>query len=219
MVYMSRPCIVNWKSSQTETGAVRDSSNRQTNPPSPVRRTVKGTTGHPDRGTRRLSRRPIGTYSSCCSSLNREVIEYIFSQLAEDELQPAVSRELFTALLERYRQTGRIEASGLLNDERFGRFSGLISELLTVRYEISKYWESISGFEEIPVNLQLSVDAVRTIKKRSIKERVEEVRKKMHEVERQGGDSIALARELQILQREIKLIDKQYTSYHKSKES
>jgi hypothetical protein len=98
-------------------------------------------------------------------------------------------------------------------------FSGLISELLTVRYEISKYWESISGFEEIPVNLQLSVDAVRTIKKRSIKERVEKVRKKMHEVERQGGDSIALARELQILQREIKLIDKQYTSYHKSKES
>jgi DNA primase len=150
---------------------------------------------------------------------DREVIEYIFSQLAEDELQPAVSRELFTALLERYRQTGRIEASGLLNDERFGGFSGLISELLTVRYEISKYWESISGFEEIPVNLQLSVDAVRTIKKRSIKERVEEVRKKMHEVERQGGDSIALARELQILQREIKLIDKQYTSYHKSKES
>jgi hypothetical protein len=57
------------------------------------------------------------------------------------------------------------------------------------------------------------------IKKRSIKERIEEVRKKMHDVERQGGDSIALARELQILQHELKLIDKQYTSYHKSKES
>jgi DNA primase len=150
---------------------------------------------------------------------DREVIEYIFSQLTEDELQPATARELFTALLERYRQTGRIEAIGLLSDERFGRYSGLISELLTVRYEISKYWESISGFEEIPVHLQLSVDAVRMIKKRSIKEHIEEVRKKMHDVERQGGDSIALARELQILQHELKLIDKQYTSYHKSKES
>lgn len=142
---------------------------------------------------------------------DREVQEFIYSQVSPDEMIHPVARKLFGELYEQYRKSGKTEASLLLHDEAFTEYSSIITRLLAERYEVSERWVSLRGFEESSVDLQLSNDAVRMLKKRNIKERIESVRKNMHEIEKEGGDTIALARELQILHQELKLLDKHYT--------
>ena len=142
---------------------------------------------------------------------DREVQEFIYSQVSPDEMIHPVARKLFGELLELYRKSGKIEASLLLNNEAFTEYYPMITRLLAERYEVSERWVSLRGFEESPVNLQLSNDAVRMLKKWNIKERIESVRKNMHEIEKEGGDTLALTRDLQILHQELKLLDKHYT--------
>lgn len=143
---------------------------------------------------------------------DREVIEFIFSQISSDELTHQTARSLFDLLYEKYRDKGTIDAGPLLTDNDFSEYSSVMTHLLAQRYEISERWEDLRGFEEFSVNMQLSTDAIRTLKKRNIKIRIEQIRKNMREIEREGGDSLALARDLQILQQELKLLDKHYSS-------
>ncbi len=143
---------------------------------------------------------------------DREVMEFIFSQVASDEMQHPVARKLFEELFEHYKKTGNTYAALLINDDSFSEYSSIITQLIAERYEVSERWESLRGFEDFSVNMQLSIDAVRTLKKKNIKERIESVRKNIREVEREGGDSITLARDLQILQQELKLLDQHYST-------
>jgi hypothetical protein len=142
---------------------------------------------------------------------DREVQEFIYSQLSPDEMIHPVARELFEKLYDHYLKSGKTEASVLMNEEAFTDYSPIITRLLAERYEVSERWDTLRGFEEFPVNLQLSNDAVRMLKKWNIKERIETVRKNMQEIEKQGGDTLALTRDLQILHQELKLLDKHYS--------
>ncbi len=149
---------------------------------------------------------------------DRDVLEFIFSQVTSDELQHPVARSLFELLLDHYRKTGSVNADVLINDDNFSEYSSIVTQLISERYEVSERWEILRGFEEFSVNMQLSIDAVRTLKKWNIRERIESVRKNIREVERQGGDPESvgmLARDLQILQQELKLLDQHYSSTNK----
>ena len=146
---------------------------------------------------------------------DREVMEFIFSQVTPDELGNTAARSLFEKLFGLYRSSGVFDTSSLINNDDFSEFSSVIVQLLAERYEVSERWEELRGFEEFPINMQLAIDAVRTLKKWIIKQRIESVRKNMRETEKQGGDSIPLARDMQILQQELKLIDQHYASLSK----
>lgn len=141
---------------------------------------------------------------------DRDVLEFIFSQVTSDELHDTGARELYDRLQDYYKQNGAIQMNTILNDDLFSQFSRVITSILAQRYEVSSRWHELRGFEEFPVNMQLAIDAVRTLKKRNVKDRIESVRKQMRESEREGGDSIRFARDLQILQKELKLIDEYF---------
>jgi len=172
-----------------------------------------------DDGKSEKVRNPVESFSSAERDIlklllesDREVMEFIFSQVTEDELHHPVAQSLFAKLSDHYRSAGVFVASSLINNEQFSEFEPVVINLRAERYEVSERWETLRGFEEFPINLQLAVDAVRTLKKINIRERIETVRKNMREVEKEGGDSIALARDMQILQQELKLIDQHYSS-------
>jgi DNA primase len=141
---------------------------------------------------------------------DREVIEYILLHIEGSELKHPEARKLFDALVEHYHRTGSIEPSAMITSEAFREFSGLLTSLNSSRYEISAKWETMRGMEEFPVQMQLAIDAVRTIKRRNIFERIEHLRKEIKEHESRGEDSMPPARELHMLQLELKTIDAQY---------
>jgi DNA primase len=142
----------------------------------------------------------------------RDVLEFIFSQVREDELNHPVVRQLYAKLLERYRTAGGIDANQCLNSSAFSEFTAIITRLLAEKYEVSERWERIRGYEEFSVNMQLSIDVVRSLKKLNVRSRIDAIRKHIREAERNGEDSLSLTRDLQILQQELKLIDKQYST-------
>ena len=165
---------------------------------------------------------PVESFSSAeCDILklllesDRDVMEFIFSQVTSEEMSHPAARGLFEKLAGLYRSSGIIDASSLINSDDFSEYSSIIVRLLAERYEVSERWEDLRGFEEFSINMQLAVDAVRTLKKWIIKQRIETVRKNIRDIEKQGGDSIPLARDMQILQQELKLIDQHYLSLAK----
>jgi DNA primase len=143
---------------------------------------------------------------------DKEIMEFILSQVSTDELGHPAARILFEALSEQYRKAGVCDASMLINDEKFSDYTSVITSLLSEKYEVSDRWQELRGFEEFSADMQHSIDAVRTLKKWNIRNRIEEVRKNMREMERQGDNTLMLARDLQILQQELKLLDKHYSS-------
>jgi DNA primase len=140
----------------------------------------------------------------------REVVEYILSHITVSELRHDEAIRLFEALIKYYRRTGSIDPSVLITNEAFVQYSRLISRLYSERYEISAKWEDIRGTDEFPVRMQMAIDVIRTIKRRNVLERIEQLRKVIKEHENRGEDSISLTRELHLLQMELKTVDSQY---------
>ncbi len=141
---------------------------------------------------------------------NREVLVFSMSRIQADDLSSERSRALYTALCDHYKQTGSIDPSALIALPEFQDFTNLITSLNSERYEISTKWESIRGYSEQPADLPHAQDAIRIIKKNHVKIRIDAVRRQIREVENGGGDGLTLARNLQLLQEELKQIDQLY---------
>jgi DNA primase len=191
-------------------------------PPEPPKGTVEPVESPQVSDGSEKTENPVELFSSAERDLlklllqsDREIMEFILSQVSTDELRHPAARILFEALSEQYRKAGVCDASILINDGKFSDYTSVITSLLSERYEVSDRWQELRGFEEFSADMQHSIDAVRTLKKWNIRNRIEEVRKNMREMERQGENTLMLARDLQILQQELKLLDKHYSSIAK----
>lgn len=135
-----------------------------------------------------------------------EVIRYIVSNISTMDLTDARVRELMQMALEMIEERGTVDTTAIVSNVSDESLKSLVTDLLMTRYELSPGWQEMEKEIEVADPMKIAADAVRGVRRRSIRKAMEENQRSLRDAAQAGQDTapfIQRQQELMRLQRDL----------------
>ncbi len=136
-----------------------------------------------------------------------EVIGFLTSYVAPDELSDERVRKAMQFLLRRLAEAGPAPAATVVNEIDDPEVKSLISDLALSKYELSKGWAEMAVEIEEPDPWKIARDAVLAIKKQAVQREIEQNQRRLKDAAQRGLDSFPYLQRHQELLNQLKRID------------
>lgn len=139
--------------------------------------------------------------------LHREAIEYLMSNLHEDDVTDPRVNALIQRVLHDVETTGTFDVAGAIQTTDDAAMRDLIAETLMNRYELSGSWEKMEKEIEREDPMRVAHDAVFALRKASLQRAIDQNQMAMRQAAREGRETSEFLRSHQELLEMMKRLE------------